>query len=58
MIVMPDFTGKSLREAARLASDKGLSFESEGSGFATGQSIPPNTLVDKGRGIVVYFKPE
>ncbi|MCR5437976.1 MAG: transpeptidase family protein [Selenomonas sp.] len=58
MIVMPDFTGKSLREAARIASDKGLSFESEGSGFASGQSIPPNTLVDQGRSIVVYFKPE
>lgn len=57
-IVMPDFTGKSLREAARIASEKGLSFASEGSGYATGQSIPVNTLVDKGSEILVYFKPE
>ena len=57
-IVMPDFTGKSLREAAKLASDKGLSFTGEGSGYATGQSIPVNTLVDQGTGIVVYFKPD
>lgn len=57
-IVMPDFSGKSLREVARIASEKGLTFESEGSGFATGQSIPPNTLVDQGREVVVYFKTE
>ncbi len=57
-VVMPDFMGKSLREAARLASDKGLSFESDGSGYATGQSIPVNTLVDRGTGVTVYFKPD
>ena len=57
-IVVPDFSGKSLREAARMAADKGLSFDSEGSGYASGQSIPPNTLVDNGAQVVVYFKPD
>lgn len=57
-VVVPDFAGKSLREAARLAADRGLSFDSDGSGYATGQSIPVNTLVDKGSSITVYFKPD
>ena len=56
-VVVPDFTGKSLREAAGLAADKGLSFQSEGSGYAVGQSIELNTLVDKGTTITVYFEP-
>jgi stage V sporulation protein D (sporulation-specific penicillin-binding protein) len=57
-VVVPSFAGKSLREAARLAADRGLSFESDGSGYAAGQSIPLNTLVDKGSSITVYFKPD
>ncbi len=56
-VVVPDFSGKSLREAAGLAADKGLSFQSEGSGYAVGQSIELNTLVDKGTTITVYFEP-
>ncbi len=56
-ILVPDFSGKSLREAAGLAADRGLSFQSEGSGYAVGQSIEMNTLVDKGTSITVYFKP-
>lgn len=56
-VVVPDFSGKSLREAAQLATDKGLTFESEGSGYATGQSIDINTLVDKGTSVTVYFSP-
>ena len=55
---MPDFSGKSIREAARLAADIGLSFESDGSGSVESQSIAPNTLVDRGSAITVYFKPD
>ena len=54
---MPDFVGLSLREAARKAADSGLTFESEGSGVAAYQSIEPNTLVDAGTEITVYFQP-
>ena len=57
-VVVPDFAGKSLREAARLAAERGLTFESEGSGVASWQEIPANTLVEKGRRITVYFSPE
>ena len=56
-VVMPDFIGLSLREAARKAADSGLKFNGEGSGAATHQSIEPNTLVDAGTEITVYFQP-
>ena len=56
-VVMPDFVGLSLREAARKAADSGLTFESEGSGVAAYQSIEPNTLVDAGTEITVHFQP-
>ena len=57
-VLVPDFSGKSIREAARLAADTGLSFESDGSGSVESQSIAPNTLVDRGSAITVYFKPD
>ena len=56
-VVMPDFIGISLREAARKAADSGLKFVGEGSGVAVQQSIEPNTLVDQGTEITVYFAP-
>ena len=56
-VVMPDFIGMSLREAARKAAESGLTFEGEGSGVAASQSIEPNTLVDAGTAITVYFQP-
>lgn len=56
-VVMPDFSGMSLREAAQAAAERGLAFESEGSGYASGQSIPPNTIVDPGADVTVTFSP-
>ncbi len=56
-VVVPDFAGMSIREAVKLATDNGLKMESEGSGFAAGQSIEANTLVDSGTNITVYFTP-
>lgn len=56
-VVMPDFVGLSLREAARKAADSGLKFNGEGSGVAKSQSIPPNTLVDAGTEVTVSFEP-
>ena len=55
--VVPDFAGKSIREAAQLASENGLKLDSQGSGFASKQSIPANTLIDQGAEITVYFNP-
>lgn len=56
-VVVPDFIGLSLREAARKAAESGLTFEGEGSGVAAYQSIEPNTLVDAGTAITVHFQP-
>lgn len=55
-VVVPDFSGKSLREAAQLASERGLNCDPEGSGYAVSQNIPANTLVDKGTSVVVTFQ--
>ena len=55
--VIPEFHGRSIREAARIANEAGLKFESEGSGFAVEQSISPNTVVESGTTIKVYFSP-
>ena len=55
--IVPDFTGLSIREAARLAQERGLSFESEGTGAAVRQSLSVNDIVDQGARIKVYFEP-
>ncbi len=57
MIVMPDFRGLSIRAAAAKAAQAGLEFESNGSGQATAQSVPPNTLVEQGTRVIVNFSP-
>ncbi len=56
-VVVPDFAGLSLREAAQKAASAGLTFASRGSGVAGSQSIPANTLVDKDTEITVFFQP-
>ena len=55
--VVPDFTGLSLREAARLAELRGLTFESEGTGAAVSQSLSVNDIVDQGERVKLYFHP-
>ena len=49
--------GNAIRAAAQKATAAGLQFESEGSGTATLQSIPANTLVEQGTSIHVTFAP-
>ena len=56
-VVIPDFYGKSIRDAAKVANEAGLRFESDGSGFAVEQSIAANTVVDAGTTVKVYFAP-
>jgi stage V sporulation protein D (sporulation-specific penicillin-binding protein) len=55
--VVPDLRGRSIRDAAEALTERGLMMESEGSGLATGQSVAPNTIVDPGSQVVVYFSP-
>lgn len=57
MVVVPDFYGKSIREVARLTNELDLRFESEGSGWAVEQTIEPNSIVEHGTSIKVYFSP-
>ena len=54
---VPNFYGKSIREAARLANEAGVAFSAEGSGFAVSQSIGAGEIVDKGTLIKVQFTP-
>ena len=54
---VPNFYGKSIREAARLANESGISFAAEGSGFAVSQSIGAGEIVDKGTTVKVQFAP-
>ncbi|MBQ3435146.1 MAG: PASTA domain-containing protein, partial [Selenomonadaceae bacterium] len=54
---VPNFYGKSIREAARIANEAGISFAAEGSGFAVSQSIGAGEIVDKGTTVKVQFSP-
>ena len=55
--LVPNFTGLSMREAARLAEQRGLFFESEGTGAAVSQSLSVNDIVEQGTHVKVYFNP-
>ena len=55
--LVPNFYGKSIREAARLANEAGISFAAEGSGFAVSQSIGAGEIVDRGTTVKVQFNP-
>ena len=57
MAVVPNFYKRSIREAARIATESGLVLESKGSGFALEQSITAGSIVEKGTKIHVVFSP-
>ena len=50
----PDLPVRCARPLA--ASDRGLNCDPDGSGYAVSQSIPANTLVDKGTTVTVQFQ--
>ena len=56
-VVVPDFYGKSIRQAARLANEVGLILETSGSGFATEQNISPGVTVPRNSIIKINFNP-
>ena len=51
------WAGRNAWLAAAKAAQAGLQFESRGSGQATGQSVPANTLVEQGTRVIVNFSP-
>lgn len=56
-VLIPDLTGKSLRQALEDLSALGLRMKPSGTGSAVRQSIAPNTIVDPGAEIEVHFEP-
>jgi len=57
-VLVPDMNGKSLRQAAEDLKAIGISMIPEGTGTAFKQDIAPNTVVDLGCTITVYFRPD
>ena len=56
-VVVPNITGKSIREASEKITQVGLSVVPVGTGVAVRQSIAENTIVDAGTEITIYFEP-
>ncbi|MPM97926.1 Stage V sporulation protein D [bioreactor metagenome] len=54
--IVPELRGKTMREAGDLITKAGLAMVPEGTGMADGQSIAPNTIVDAGSEVRVYFQ--
>lgn len=55
-VAVPNVTGKSMREAGEQLTNLGLSIVPMGTGRTTGQSAAPNTIVNPGTEITVYFE--
>lgn len=56
-VVVPNVTGKSIREAGDKITQVGLSIVPIGTGVAVRQSIAENTIVEAGTEITIYFEP-
>lgn len=54
-VLIPDLTGKSLRQAAQELSGLGITMIPSGAGVVIRQSIAPNTIVEANTEITVYF---
>lgn len=54
--IVPDLQGKTMRDAGDLLSKAGLALVPEGTGLAATQSIAPNTIIDAGSEVRVYFQ--
>ncbi|BBB90778.1 penicillin-binding protein [Methylomusa anaerophila] len=55
-VLVPDLTGKPIREVGETLNKLGLTFTPAGSGIAVRQNISANTAVDPGTEVVVYFE--
>jgi stage V sporulation protein D (sporulation-specific penicillin-binding protein) len=55
-ILVPDMTGKSLRQVSDELDGLGLVMKPNGTGIAVRQSIEPNTIVDQHTELAVYFE--
>lgn len=55
-ILVPDMTGKSLRQVSDELDNLGIVMKPSGTGIAVRQSIEPNTIVDQHTELTVYFE--
>ncbi len=55
-VVVPNVTGKSIREAGETLTQLGLSIVPVGTGVAIRQSIAENTIVQTGTEVTIYFE--
>lgn len=55
--IVPNVAGQTMRKAGDSLTTAGLSFLPVGTGIAVRQTIPPNTIVDPGAEVTVYFEP-
>jgi stage V sporulation protein D (sporulation-specific penicillin-binding protein) len=56
-VVVPNVTGKSIREAGETLNQAGLAIVPVGTGIAVRQSIAENTIVESGTEITIQFEP-
>ncbi len=56
-VVVPNVTGKSIREAGEILNQAGLAIVPVGTGIAVRQSIAENTIVESGTEITIQFEP-
>lgn len=56
MPLIPDFTGKSLREVMEYASLLGIQVDVVGSGYVYEQSIAAGTYVEEGESVTIYLR--
>ena len=56
-IIVPNFTGQTMRQAAKLARSLGIAMIPSGSGIAVGQNVAPGTAVESGDSVGVGFRP-
>lgn len=54
-VLVPDMTGKSMRQAAQELTLLGLTMVPSGAGVVVRQSIEPNTIVEPNTEITIYF---
>ncbi|WP_029688537.1 stage V sporulation protein D [Thermoanaerobacter sp. A7A] len=57
-VVVPDLTGKSVKEATEILNSLGLKIRIKGSGFAVNQSPKEGTILKKGETVEVEFRPK
>ncbi len=56
-VAAPNVLGRSMRDAGDILAEAGLVFVPVGSGVAVRQTVPPNTIVNPGAEVTVYFEP-